>query len=1271
MSQREAIKCAAFWLALTVGVGASVCVDAFVTATTATQVAEQRTTHASTIGAPLPETPRLRLFGIAEGLPSSNVNAIAQGPQGYLWIATDDGLARFDGVGFKVWQHAPDDAGSLPGNLVQALHVDASGRVWVALEGQGLAMLLPDGVHFRQYRHVNTAAMGEEDVFAIASTIDARSKETALWFGTFGGGLYRIDAGDAFTHLMPVEGDLTSLPDANVLALADDHHGGLWVATTSGLAHWNGRVFERVDAAGVAGAVVFNVFVDASDQVWIATKAGLYLRAVDGRVRQLPWGSDPSTLRVTNVLRDRSGEVWLGAPQLLHACQDDGSALAAVSGFDERILGIIEDREGSLWFATHGKGLAQLAPGWRQFATFAHDQYAPDSLSTLTPQALGIAGDGRIWIAGPDGRGQLDRIDPVTGAVEHWVPAQLAGKVVWSFNQQADALWVGMNSGLARVDLRSKAVTVWEAGAGKDAALDGPLDLMTHTPDGHLWISAQGGGIQSRDLQGHVLVNIVPDDGKGLIAGDSEQLGVSPQGQLWIAGAQGLLQFNPSTQHVDAVPGAPVDRVYGFAFADASTLWLHRLGALERYRWDGHALSLQQRIGAAEELPAAEAGGVIVDARGTVWVTTLRGLLHYDPALPRLTNYGVRDGLVSQEFANHPPLLTPSGLIAAGTVDGLVLFDPLHMAMPVRDGVLTVSTVTLRRGDRQIKVDWKKPITLQAGDRDLDVNMRLLSFANPQAHRYRSQLVGFEDGWIAQGNDGERVFSQLEPGSYRLLLQAATGDAAAWGPSMSLQVEVQPPWWRTPLAYALYALAALLLIALAALSYRARLRRRHAQALSDQRHVLTEQASEAKTRFLATMGHEIRTPMTGVLGMTELLLGTSLDARQRSQAESIQHAGQHLLRLVNDALDLARIEAGKLAFDDVPFDLRALVREVDELLRPLAQAKGLAFATHVSDDAPRGLRGDCARVRQILLNLGTNAIKFTEHGNVRIHVMRDAMAHAINPQAPSRTRFEVSDTGAGLNSEQQSRLFQRFEQADGARTAARYGGSGLGLAICQELTAAMDGEIKVDSTPGIGTTFAVSLPLPEVEPPTARMQALHAATPMGANAPRAIDGVRPTDPESSVDVNEAIDAADRDERQDHAADRSSEERDSANRSSSNPSLSLLLVEDDPTIAEVLCGLLEAQGHRITHAAHGLAALTELDHARFDAALLDLDLPGVNGLDLARLIRARDNPIPLLAVTARADAAAEPNAMAAGMNGFLRKPVTGQMLAESLERLLSR
>ena len=280
------------------------------------------------------------------------------------------------------------------------------------------------------------------------------------------------------------------------------------------------------------------------------------------------------------------------------------------------------------------------------------------------------------------------------------------------------------------------------------------------------------------------------------------------------------------------------------------------------------------------------------------------------------------------------------------------------------------------------------------------------------------------------------------------------------------------------------------------------------------------------------------------------------------------------------------------------FALRPLLDDVAGLMAPVAERKGLAFVEGVAADAPQALHGDRMRVQQILLNLVGNAVKFTDTGHVALETF------ALQPQG---VRLVVADSGPGLDAAQRARLFRRFEQADGARTAARHGGSGLGLAISQELAAAMGGRIWVESEPGKGTRFIVDLPLP-----AAALPAPSPETPTAAAA-----------------------------------------------------RSLLLVEDDPTVADAIAGLLQAQGHVVVHAAHGLAALAELPGRAFDAALLDLDLPGMDGLALARLLRSRGVHVPLLAITARSDADAEPQARAAGFDGFLRKPVTGAMLAQAL------
>jgi len=339
--------------------------------------------------------------------------------------------------------------------------------------------------------------------------------------------------------------------------------------------------------------------------------------------------------------------------------------------------------------------------------------------------------------------------------------------------------------------------------------------------------------------------------------------------------------------------------------------------------------------------------------------------------------------------------------------------------------------------------------------------------------------------------------------------------------------------------------------------------------------------------------------MTGVLGMSELLLATTLDERQRGYTKAIHQSGELMLRLVNDSLDIARIEAGKFALDDRELDPAALVREVADLEQPLAARKGLAIRVDVAPGVPVSVWGDPLRIKQILLNLVNNAIKFTEHGGVVIELSRIG---------GNQLRLRVRDTGPGMTEDVCARLFNRFEQAEGV--TLRHGGSGLGLSISRQLAVLMGGRISVSSTVGEGSAFDVDLPIYE-------------AKSSGVAA-------RPLPPRATVRPG---------------------------------ALDVLLVEDDPTVAEVLVGLLEGMGHRAKHAVNGLAALVELKDSRFDLALLDLDLPGMDGLKLSRTIRGGQiqPTIAMIAVTARSIGDEETQVRAAGMDGLLRKPVTAALL----------
>jgi ligand-binding sensor domain-containing protein/nitrogen-specific signal transduction histidine kinase/CheY-like chemotaxis protein len=1099
---------------------------------------------------------------------------------------------------------------SLPGNVVQALHVDAVDRIWVATENGGLSMMDVDRRGFRHYRKADHPQMGSDEVFAITS------RGGDVWFGTFGGGLHCLAADGAITrHAASAEGG-EGLPSDNVLSLAFDAKGVLWVGTMGGLARYDGKQVTRLALPGAEGLIIYSVTADR-DSVWVGASDGVHRWSPEGRWVSPPWSpmfARPNALIA--MTSDGQGEYWLASQGGLW--RTEGDRAPAPVNYDAQSVGIgrvlqtvLALPDGGLWVPVPTRGLAYLRSDWRRIAAFSSAQGLGGGLY----RGLSQAGPDGIWVASSTGK--VERLDTrgghVTPLTHH---AALLGELrLTSLRQDRQGqLWIGHRSGLIRIDPRTGALRQW-AQSGDDAVPDNTsIDWLVEAPDNTLWLVTQMGSVQQRDIvTGRVLRTIVKqEDGGGLP--DIEGLAVAPDGRIWLGGAAGMMVWDAAAGRFAAVGAMGGERVYAFAFEHADRLWLHRMSGVEAWRRDGTRWVRERQIGAADGLPAVESTGLAVDPQRRVWLGTRRGLFRIDPNLhgsrALLRNFGVREGLLSQELNDRGLMMTVDGLLVSTAADGSVslLDTQLPDPRPVTPN-LVLDSLQVSRGDDVLALRIDQPLELQPEDHELVVGTRLLSYENPLGNRYRSLLDGFDSGWVDQGASGERVFSALTPGRYQLRVQAydAAGNASR---ELVVPVHVLPPWWRSAWGLALFAVVGVLLLFAAAGAYRRRVRRRSAWQLAEHKRELAEQASLAKTRFLATLGHEIRTPMTGVLGMTELLQATPLDERQKGYADAIQRAGTHLLRLVNDALDLAKIEAGKLELQQVEFDLHALIADVVALMGPVAGKRGLAFQDGLAAGVPRLVRGDPLRLRQILLNLLGNAIKFTESGHVSLHA---------SPLAPHGVRLVVGDTGPGINAEQQTRLFRRFEQADGAHTTARYGGSGLGLAICQELAVAMGGHIDVDSAPGRGTRFSVDLP------------ALHVVSEGSGHVVATVDAT----PAASVGA-----------------------------------LHILLVEDDTTVAEVVAGLLHARGHRVTHAPHGLAALTEVVTTVFDMAFLDLDLPGLDGMALARQLRLHGVTTPLVALTARTDAEAEPLARQAGFDDFIRKPVTGDMLAEVIVRMLA-
>jgi signal transduction histidine kinase/ligand-binding sensor domain-containing protein/ActR/RegA family two-component response regulator len=1135
------------------------------------------------------------------GLPGESVYQILQTKDGYLWLRTSAGLVRFDGVRFVLEE--PRVSGRAVHEPIKAICRGANGDLLVRTLSRTL--IYRDGV-FADYRR--PAPVPDGDIRAL---FESSRHEVFIGSDNF---IYKV--GDNGPQLLRENTSWVS-------DFIEDDRGTVWIAGLFAIYTYRDGVLSPVGGEAAKRPMALAMVRDAAKGMWIGTASGLS-RMDDGVVAPPPLALQIQA-EVGSVLRDRQGNLWAGTSTagVYRITGNQVSSFRSPDGLTgDRVLSLYEDREGSLWVGT----------------TSGLDRFRDTSLTTFTvkeglpsdrAENIVEARDGSVYVFCAGGGMARIRNGVVTAFTKKdGLPSEYSNGMIES---RDGGIWLGTGAGLTRFAngkfTRHPAARI----SGRFISAIGEDDEgLIVTTDESIALRVRDGHVAPLTFRGQTTPLSRPAIYTFTIYRD-------PAGTLWFGTARGLYRFargEPPEKAWQSQIAFPVTTIFDDG---KGSLWLGgRIPGLTRFRTkDGRVTRYTENDGLFDGYPTS----ILTDDSGNFWISSANGIYRVPRqdlddfadgriGSVRATRYGTVDGMKASEAsapaAQPAGCRTRDGRLWFCTQKGVVIVDPRRlMQNRLVPPVVLEEVVTDGR-----TISPREGFEVAAGTDRIEFHYTDLSLLVPARNQFRYRLDGYDHDWVDAGSRRAAYYTKLPPGNYRFRVMGSNDDGLWNLQGASVGLGLRPHFYETWWFYGICVFSFCIVGVAGQKVYTGRLRARArelARLVNEQTGELrgameaAESASRSKSEFVANMSHEIRTPMNGILGTTDLALESGPGPEQAEYLRMIKASADSLLTIINDVLDFSKIEAGRLDLDPVEFDLREGIESAARLLALRAHEKGLELTCEVKPDTPRTVIGDAARLRQVIVNLLGNAIKFTRSGEVTLMAGVEAMDgdRAI-------LHFCVRDTGIGIAPEKQKTIFEAFTQADSSITRL-FGGTGLGLTIASRLVGMLGGRIWVESEPGRGSSFHF----------TARFAVAPTSIPAPVPAP------------------------------------SYPEHNGIDRSATPARLNILIAEDNPTNQHLLRRILEKRGHAAVVACDGREALNALSRQEFDLVLMDVQMPEMDGLQTTAVIREQERSSgrhqKIIALTAHAMKGDEERCLAAGMDGYLSKPIQIRQLAEVLEQ----
>lgn len=1177
--------------------------------------------------------PPLQVINVEQGLPQAFVSGVIEDNDGFIWVSTLGGLARYDGRQMVPFYHQSDNPASPLNNIITGLKEGGPNEIWLRYSSGEIDRLNTKTAqcqHFPQLAKVLRQLPPCRDIH-----IDRRGN---LWGVILNSGIFHYSVRQQqFIHYRPSwpvhEGRLAPRPlvdrsgliSDTISAITEDSQGRIWVIAPAGLSQFAPgeggleQSFRFDEPVGSLSTMAANdervrAFVRPNGEIMLNTRTTLLF--IDPRrvtIRSVTFTPQPTVDQpVLKQADDGTAYVVAGGTLYRYSGKDSLIMLwhYATPKLKELLpTSLCVDRAGVVWLGANTKGLFRI--DLRATPLHAY-RYQTIFCTDVFQTGLGIT-------LNPLFRWPLES------------PRRPSSYIFRQTYDQRGRLWMGMGSEVGYYTFQTRTFTSLPSpGADVPTELDGFLRGLSIAHDGQVWVVSKSGTPLRYDAGTKRWQAPF-----GQLATVANNL-LADANSLWVTTtANGLIRFNNATGRYQFIHF----KTHYTGDADEQLLDLYQDVTYPDWLWiSGYQglICFNKRTGRyrlftmAQGLPDNTVYSILPDRQGYLWLSTNRGLCRFHPVMHTTYTFGLSDGLPGEEFNRFHRLQLPDGRLAFGGVEGWVLFDPAQIKADTTKPTVAITGLKINNqpvdsAGRPTRLPQlfnnltELPLTYDQNY--LTVDFAALRYHQPDRVTYRYQLEGYDADWTVT-TQPTASYTKLPPGRYTLRVEAAN-TAGQWSRAvLELTVDIRPPIWASRWAYGLYAF--LLGSALWGLiRFRTtRTRERQELALRQRQADELRQLDAAKTRFFTNVSHELRTPLTLMLGpLSSVLNRHRVDSHDEQLIQTADRNARQLLKVVNEFLELTRLEAGRLTLQTQSVRLTTLLRDCLAPFAEQASQTGLTLTLDLTDAADPVVRIDADKLRRVVQNLLANACKFTPSGGaIRLWASCGA----------ERLRIGVSDSGRGIHPDDLPYVFDRYFQTRQSDTLLE-GGTGIGLALCQELVWLMQGTITVTSIPGQGSIFRVDLPLvlSATDPDSAAIQ------------------LPPTSPLATAEPPTQAGPADATE-------------------------TVLIVEDNADLRAYLTTVL-SPALRVLTAANGQIALTLLADLpqRPSLIIADIMMPVMDGFQFLETLKAHPvyRIIPVVMLTARTDRVDKLRALRLGVDDYLLKPFEEAELSARVAALL--